>query len=418
MKKNCWLIFGAMLSTSLLAQQVTNPPPSAPMETPAPAAPAAPSASAAPTIPAPAAPAVAPVTEAAAPAQTNAPAAKAGKKKSAKKKSDNKKVVAKKKNPAAELKTVPLVAGPAVSIAGNVNVRAQATLKSEVVTHLTKDQSVTVIEEIVRNNSGPDEPSAWAKIALPSGAHVWVNGGFIDPATKAVKPKKLNLRSGPGENFSVLGRLAQGEVVKDVTTKGDWMEIESPTNAYAFVAAQYLKQEAPGAAATAPAEVAAAKPAEPVLTNAAVAEAPAVAAAPTEVPAAPAAPAAPVVTAAPAAPIVPPPTEPPAVTNMPVEPEVAAAPVVSEPLPKRIVQHEGQVRGTVSIQAPTHFALVGDDGRLIDYLYTSSPNLDLRRYKGFRIIVTGEESLEERWPNTPIITIQKIQVLGDAGYSY
>ena len=65
MKNNCWLILGAMLSTSLLAQQATNPTPSAPIETPA-AAPAA---------------TLAPAT-----AKTNAPAAKAGKKKAAKKK--------------------------------------------------------------------------------------------------------------------------------------------------------------------------------------------------------------------------------------------------------------------------------------------------------------------------------------------
>ena len=91
MKKNCWLILGAMLSTSLLAQQATNPAPFAPIETPA-AAPAA--------------------TLAPAATKTNAPAAKAGKKKSGKKKSakaPHQKAVAKKKEPVAELKTVPLV---------------------------------------------------------------------------------------------------------------------------------------------------------------------------------------------------------------------------------------------------------------------------------------------------------------------
>ena len=83
--------------------------------------------------------------------------------------------MAKKKAPLPELKTVPLVPGPATVVASHVNVRGQAKLKSEVVTRLTKGQSVTVIEEIVRNNSGPDEPSAWAKIVLPPSAHVWVN---------------------------------------------------------------------------------------------------------------------------------------------------------------------------------------------------------------------------------------------------
>ena len=65
-------------------------------------------------------------------------------------------------------------------MASNVNVRGQAKLKSEVVTRMTKGQSVTVLEEIVRNNSGPEEPSAWAKIVLPPSAHVWVNTAFID----------------------------------------------------------------------------------------------------------------------------------------------------------------------------------------------------------------------------------------------
>jgi hypothetical protein len=97
------------------------------------------------------------------------------------------------------------------------------------------------------------------------------------------------------------------------------------------------------------------------------------------------------------------------VASTPTEP---TTPPADEPPPKRVVQREGLVRGTTSIQAPTRFALISsDNGRTIDYLYTTSPNLDLRRYKGLRIVVTGEEGLDERWGNTPVITIQKIQVL-------
>jgi uncharacterized protein YgiM (DUF1202 family) len=366
MKYNCWLILGAMLSTSLLAQQATNSTPPAPIETPA-AAPAA---------------TLAPMS-----ATTNAPAAKAGKKKAAKKKTGTatqKKAAAKKKEAAPELKTVPLVPGPAVVVASNVNVRGQARLKSEVVTRVTKGQSVTVIEEIVRNNSGPEEPSAWAKIVLPPGAHVWVNTGFI--SNESVRPKKLNLRSGPGENYSVLGRMHGGDAVKPITTKADWTEIEAPTNAYAFVAAQYLKHEAPATPAPTP------PPPEPAPAPTTVATAPPVAPPPVEAPA------------------VPPPTAPPAVTSTP--PPAEPVPVVEEPPPPRIVQREGLVRGMTSIQAPSKFVLVStQNGKDIDYLFTTSKELDLRRYKGLRIIVTGEEELDERWGNTPVLTIRKIQVL-------
>ena len=370
MKKNCWLIVGAMLSTSLLAQQATNPPSSAPIQTPA-AAPAA--------------------TLAPAAANANAPAAKAGNKKAGKKKAEQapqKKAVAKKKEAVAELRTVPLVPGPAEVVASNVNVRGQPKVKSEVLTRVTKGQMVTVIEEIVRNNSGPDEPSAWARIVLPPSSHVWVNSMFINATNETVRPKKLNLRSGPGENYSVIGRLQGGDAVKPITTKGDWTEIEAPTNAYAYVAAQYLKQEAPAAPAPTP------TPPEPAPAPTTVAVVPPVAPPPTEAPAVPA------------------PTPTPAVTNP--SPTVEDMPLPDEPPPPRIVQREGIVRGLTSIQAPSKFVLVSpQDGRNLDYLFTSAKELDLRRYKGLRIIVTGEEGLDERWPNTPVLTIQKIQVVNE-----
>lgn len=362
---NSYLIFGIMLSGSLLAQPAANPPP---IETPA------------------AAPASTNLVAPASPETTNAPAAP--KKKPAKKK-PQKKSVAKKKQPGAELKTVPLVPGSAVVEANHVNVRGQPRLKSEVVTRLSKDQKVTVIEEITHNNSGPDEPSAWAKIALPSDVHVWVNSGFIDASNKTVKPKKLNLRSGPGENFSVLGRLERGDTVTQVSTKGDWMAIEAPTNAYAFVASQYLKQEP--AAPVAPAIE------TPSVATAVTNETP-IAAAPTE----------PAPAAAPGTPLPDTNTVAEVATNAPTETTAAT----QEPPPKRIVEREGIVRGTTSIQAPTHFELISPENhRPIDYLYTPSSELDLRRYKGLHIVVTGEEGLEERWGNTPVITIQKIQVL-------
>ena len=424
MRMNYWLILGTMLSTSLLAQQATNPAPAAPIETPA----AAPVATLAP-----------------APAKTNAPAAKSGKKKSGKKKSagvaqakaekkpekkTEKKAVAKKMQAAPELKSVPLMPGLASVVASNVNVRGQAKLKSEVVTHLTKGQSVTVLEEILHSNSGPEEPSAWAKILLPPGGHAWVNTMFIDATNKTVRPKKLNLRSGPGENYSVIALMQHGDAVKELNTKGDWTEIEPPATAYAFVAAQYLKQgaEAPVVAAapktpaasappvtpvTPPAPAPAPAPVEPPPAPTTVATGPAVAPPPTAAPVTPP----PIVTPVAPPPIVTPATpvlvEPPVVTP-PVSAAATEPAVPQEPPPPRIVQREGIVRGMTSIQAPSRYVLRSvENGRDVDYLYSPSKELDLSRWKGLRVIVTGEEGLDDRWGNTPIITIQKIQTVGD-----
>jgi uncharacterized protein YgiM (DUF1202 family) len=398
MKLNWCFFFGAMISTGLLAQTATNTVPPGLPELPAPSAPT----------PAVAAPSVAaPDTNTA--AGLDSPKEKAAKptgKKAPPKKSTAKKSTTPRKAPAGlDLKTVPLVPGPATVVASNVNVRGQARLAGEVVTRITKGTTVTVIEEIVKNNSGADEPSAWAKIGLPAGTKVWVHSMFVDTTNKVVMPRKLNVRSGPGENYSPIGTMVRGDKVEPLSSKGDWIEIEAPPSAFAFVASQYLKQEPPGAIAstTAPLPVQPSPPAvEPTPAPpvpATVSEGPAVAAAPTNTP--------PVPSPEPA-PALPAPT--PSVTA-PENPGIPPEPVIEEPPPKRIVMREGIVKGTTSIQAPTQFVLVSDKGVMIDYLYSTSKSLDLRRYKGLRIVVTGEEFLEERWGNTPLIEIHRIDPL-------
>lgn len=364
MTKTFWLVWGAMLSTSLLAQQATNVPAAGPM---------------------------APAQSSDAATAKESPAAA------------NKQSAAKRKAAAAMLRTVPLVAGPARVVANNVNVRGQARLRSEVVTRLTNGQPVTVIEEVLLKKSAADEPSAWAKILLPPGAKAFVNGLYLD-SNKAVKASRLNVRSGPGENYSVIGQLLKGDAVHELGTTGDWTQIEPPTNSYAFVAAQYLEQQPTEVISAAPSTPDETTPTEPEPTPATVTEPPIVATAPGDLQAPSNAP--PAVVDAPPAVVD-------ADTNVVQDPNmVPEEPPVEEPPPPRIVQREGFVRATTSIQAPTDYELVSTDtGRRINYLFTPSPQLDLSRYKGLRIVVTGEESLDRRWKATPLITIQKIIVI-------
>ncbi len=339
MNKKVWTIVAAMISTSVLADQ-----------------PAVSSVSSVPGLPAAAA----------------APASKV--------------------SSVSELRTVPLVPGPAVVSARRVNVRGRAGLIGEVIGKLTNGEPVTVIEEVALKNSKPDEPSVWAKIKLPDSIPVWVHGSFVDRSAMTVKANRLNLRGGPGENYSVLGRIERGQAIRELQAKGDWIQIEAPADAYAFVAASYLKQEAAPAIVSEPTpapEIAATEPAT-------VIETPAIAPA-TEIPE----------IGSTETPVVAP-----EITDAPTEtpaPEIAA---IEEPLPPRIVQREGIVRSTLSIQAPTDYALYSPENlRAINYLFSTSTNLDLSRYKGLHIIVTGEEGLDERWKNTPVITIQQIRVV-------
>jgi uncharacterized protein YgiM (DUF1202 family) len=384
MKKKLWIVCVAAMATTLLAQD-TN--------TGAPAPQPAPETAPATEMPATQAPATeAPATQPAPAieASTNAPAkpAKGKKKKGAKKKT----VAAHKAAP--PLQTVPLVAGPAVVSANHVNVRSKAGLVGEIITRMTNGEPVTVVEEVTLKKSGPEEPSAWAKIALPADAHVWVKSSYID-ANNTVNAKKLKMRAGPGENYGVAGILNKGEVVQPITTKNDWTQIQAPTNAYAFIASAYLTQSPEALAAATPTtpatvpeatnEVAAPPTNEVAManteTNQLTTETNQLATGTNEVT---------------------------MDTNQLTTMETAPTP----PPPPRIVSHEGIVRATVSIQAPTRFELISlDTHKAINYLYPPTPNLDMSRYKGMHIIVTGEEGLDERWRNTPVITVQKIQVL-------
>jgi len=107
-----------------------------------------------------------------------------------------------------------------------------------------------------------------------------------------------------------------------------------------------------------------------------------------------------------AAPPPPPPAENPGVLT-PV-----AAPPPEEILVPRVVTREGIVKGSVSIQAPSYFVLRSlDNNRTINYLVSPSTNIVVSGFRNQRVMITGEESLDERWPNTPVIEIETIQAV-------
>ena len=285
-------------------------------------------------------------------------------------------------------KPVVLSPGAATITGKNVNVRGKASFKGEVITKLQNGDSVTVIEQVILSKPKVSEPSNWAKIAFPASAHVWVHSSYLN-ADKTVKPKKLNVRTGAGENYSIVGTLEQGAAVKEISTKENWTQIEAPANAFAYVAAMFI-QQAPGAGDVP--TIVSIQPPEP--TTSPVVDEPLIAANTTDIGN----------TNATAEPI-------PTVTQ---DATGAAAPpaVIEEILVPRTVSHEGIVRRSVSIQAPTEFALYAkENNKLINYLYSPTAVLDISRYYGRHIIVSGQEGLDERWINTPVLTIQKIYVV-------
>ncbi len=372
MKTNCSIILVVMLAAGAIAQNHTNVPPPQPL----------------PPIPAPIltpTPAVAPASEV-----TNAPAKKApARHKKRQPLSANKASASALSEP-----TVALAPGAAEVAVNNLNIRSQAGLNGEVVAHLTKGEAVTVLNQINLDKHKTGEPAQWAKISCPTNASVWVRSSFIDGTNKTVLPKKLNLRAGPSENYGILGVIERGTAVTGTLTKGEWTRIEVPANAYAFVAAMYLKQESSGNLAT---NVLPSTETQPVPMIMPVPEPQPMVTEPANVPPAPD-------TNAPAAPDTNSPAPVMTDTNTPAEADTN--------LPPRVVTHEGTVRHVNSIIEPTDYELFDPHTDVaVDYLFTTTTNLDLGRYNGLHIIVTGEEGMAKRWKDTPVLTIQRIQVV-------
>ena len=304
----------------------------------------------------------------------------------------------------------------AVVTENNLNVRGKPSFSGEVITQLQKGEKVVVLEEITLSKPKAKEPASWRRIQMPENTPVWVFAPFIDLNSKTVNVSRLNMRAGPGENFSIVGRLERSQTVQDIRTVDDWMEIETPSSAEAFVASQYLIIEE-----TAPeAEEESSDSSEPPPTPENDVE-PANSGSPTESQEAP-----PEEVPVPESETLVEETIQPTPALEPTDSAIVPVPIIildeepsppasiiplEEPPRRRIVRREGIVRGTRSIQAPTYFELVSKDtGKTINYLQATKEGMDLKNLKGKSIIVTGEEGIESRWPKTPILRIETLDL--------
>lgn len=341
----------------------------------------------------------------------------------------------------------------AVLTGDRVNVRGQATIHSEVITQLNTGDSVTVIEEIQREEPDEAEPAGWAKIRLPEGVTVWAASQYlaIDGDTGTVTPRRLNLRAGPGENYSILGRVEQGTTLNIVSSEGDWSEIADPPSAYAFVARKFLEMQgpAPESRVATPTSGPAPEPVEEVeestvVRSAAPPQASDIGVGRVSVQPKPTGPGdeglqeIDIILETPRSAenptvvsiedideepillgddeIVPLDREPTVRIRLdqdkPETSEFGELGVPEEETASRLVRREGIVGSTISIQAPTYFRLKNIINKeTMNYIKSGMPNLNLEDYKGRHIVVTGEEFVDPRWPRMPVLVIESLEAL-------
>lgn len=353
--------------------------------------------------------------------------------------------------------------------AERVNVRTQPSIVSEVVVQVNTGHKVQLLEFITLDDTIPGNPTEWYRISVPEGAKFWVSGDYIDSGDDTVTASQLNVRAGPGQSYTVMARLNRGEKVERILESDGWVSIKPPAAAFAYVASSLVElkdaveetvaatehvdsqkpqpvvivddpqsgqttilestvegnrpDEQPPEEITAsqepeaeevvlteegtvpPAEVISEQEMQEVKSDGAkpsrsientVTEEQESGLKPLEIP-------------IPMTPLE---------ERLPAQALVAENPADPTDELRRIVTREGIVKRSRSIQSPTYHRLEDPDThRTMNYLYTGRLHLhttassaDLAPYEGYKIRVTGQESVDPRWPRIPVIEIEKLDL--------
>jgi len=119
----------------------------------------------------------------------------------------------------AEEQQNPAKAEEYVSVArggSGVNIRAQASLSSEILRTVPPGYPLVVVER----------RGDWFLVDDYKERRGWVFASLLNgPETVIIKVQKGNLRNGPSLNDLVIAKLNQGSVVSVVETKGDWLQV-------------------------------------------------------------------------------------------------------------------------------------------------------------------------------------------------
>jgi len=108
-------------------------------------------------------------------------------------------------------------------VADNVNLRVRPDAGTEVVSQVREGQLLTVIRV----------EGDWLGILAPTNTGLWIKKQFVKDGV--VKGDKIRLRSGPGISYRDVGTVAQGAVLTELETHGEWLKVAAPADLMLWV---------------------------------------------------------------------------------------------------------------------------------------------------------------------------------------
>ena len=133
--------------------------------------------------------------------------------------------------------TASSAAGVVATGSTRLNVRSSASTSSSVVASLNKGSYITLIAK-----SG-----SWWQVEYAQGKYGYCHADYIQTvasttATVQTQSTGLNVRSGAGTSYAVVGSLAKGETVLILSTTGGWSRVLYHGTRVGYASSQYLSQ--------------------------------------------------------------------------------------------------------------------------------------------------------------------------------
>jgi len=119
-------------------------------------------------------------------------------------------------------------------ISDRVNVRAGPNINFERLIQFNKGEEAVVV----------DKNYTWFKVKLPVKAICYIKADFIKGLSEdigEVTGDRVRLRAGAGENFSAIGKLDKGTIVRYTELINGWYRIEPVEGSYGYVSEEFIK---------------------------------------------------------------------------------------------------------------------------------------------------------------------------------
>ncbi len=115
----------------------------------------------------------------------------------------------------------------------DINLRADATIYSESILKLNKQDSLEVVAEFYD----------WYKVRLPENTAVFIKKDYVALAGEKsgrVRGNNVNIRLRPSDSSLIVGKVSRDETVNILTEEFGWYKIEATKNSFGWIHKKFL----------------------------------------------------------------------------------------------------------------------------------------------------------------------------------